>query len=211
VPLLPYKGLRPTIAPGVYIADGAMVIGDVTIGEGSSVWYNAVLRGDIAPIRIGRGSNVQDGAVLHVDENVPCVIGDGVVIGHGAVVHSATVGDGALVGMNATLLSGSVVGKQSIVGANALVGEGKEFPDRSLIVGVPGKVHRQVTDEQSAAVQENGQRYVAYAAAHLAERAAGGSRRAAPVDPGIVRHTSSGSPARTREAPAPDVRSSSTE
>jgi carbonic anhydrase/acetyltransferase-like protein (isoleucine patch superfamily) len=128
MPILPFQGRWPALAPDVFIAEGAMVIGDVTIGPGSSVWYNAVLRGDIAPIRIGRGSNVQDGAVLHVDSDVPCVIGDGVVIGHSAVVHSATVGDGAMVAMHATLLSGAVVGAESIVGANALVGEGKEFP-----------------------------------------------------------------------------------
>src|SRR5207247_10495537 len=94
MPLLPFNGRWPTVADDVFIAAGAMVIGDVTIGQGSSVWYNAVLRGDIAPIRVGRNSNVQDGAVLHVDEDVPCVVGDDVVIGHGAVVHSATIGDG---------------------------------------------------------------------------------------------------------------------
>jgi carbonic anhydrase/acetyltransferase-like protein (isoleucine patch superfamily) len=143
-----------------------MVIGDVTVGAGSSIWYNAVLRGDIAPIRIGSGTNVQDGAVLHVDEGVPCVVGDNVVIGHGAVVHSATVGDGALIAMHATLLSGSVVGAESIVGANALVAEGKEFSPRSLIVGVPGKVLREVTDEQAQASLDNARRYAQYAQAH---------------------------------------------
>jgi len=145
-----------------------MVIGDVTIGEGSSVWYNAVLRGDIAPIRIGKGSNVQDGAVLHVDEGVPCVLGDGVVIGHGAVVHSATVGNGAMVAMHATLLSNAKIGDECIVGANALVAEGKEFPARSLIVGVPGKVLRDVTNEQAEAIRENARRYAAYAQKHRA-------------------------------------------
>jgi len=145
-----------------------MVIGDVTIGEGSSVWYNAVLRGDIAPIRIGKGSNVQDGAVLHVDEGVPCVLGDEVVIGHGAVVHSATVGNGAMVAMHATLLSHAKIGDECIVGANALVAEGKEFPARSLIVGVPGKVLRDVTNEQAEAIRENARRYAAYAQKHRA-------------------------------------------
>ena len=166
MPLLVYEGRSPSIAEDVFIAEGAMVIGDVTIGAGSSVWYNAVLRGDIAPIRVGRGSNVQDGAVLHVDEGAPCVIGDDVVIGHGAVVHSATVGDRALVAMHATLLSGSVVGAESIVGANALVAEGKEFPPRSLIVGVPGKVLREVTDEQVAASLANARRYAGSAQDH---------------------------------------------
>jgi carbonic anhydrase/acetyltransferase-like protein (isoleucine patch superfamily) len=168
MPVLAFNGITPTVAPDAFIAPGAMVIGDVTIGEGSSVWYNAVLRGDIAPIRLGKGTNVQDGAVLHVDEGVPCVLGDGVVIGHGAVVHSATVGDGAMVAMHATLLSHSVVGAESIVGANALVSEGKEFPPRSLIIGVPGKAVRDVTDEQVVAVRENAQRYARYAQAHRA-------------------------------------------
>ena len=169
LPVLAFGGRQPDVAADVFIAPGAMVIGDVTIGAGSSVWYNAVLRGDIAPIRIGRGSNVQDGAVLHVDEGVPCTLGDNVVIGHGAVVHSATVHDGAMVAMHATLLSGSVVGAESIVGANALVSEGKEFPPRSLIVGVPGKVLRDVSDEQAQAVRENARRYCAYAQAHRDE------------------------------------------
>ncbi len=166
MPLLAFNGVTPTLAPDVFVAPGAMVIGDVTIGEGSSVWYNAVLRGDIAPIRIGKGSNVQDGAVLHVDEGVPCVLGDGVVIGHGAVVHSATVGNGAMVAMHATLLSHAKIGDECIVGANALVAEGKEFPARSLIVGVPGKVLRDVTDEQAEAIRENARRYATYAQKH---------------------------------------------
>jgi carbonic anhydrase/acetyltransferase-like protein (isoleucine patch superfamily) len=170
VPLLPYRDHTPILGDDVFVAEGAMIIGDVTIGAGSSVWYNAVVRGDIAPIRIGRGSNVQDGAVLHVDEGVPCVVGDHVVIGHGAVVHSATVGDGAMVAMHATLLSGASVGPESIVGANALVPEGKEFPARSLIVGVPGKVIREVTNDQAAAIRANARRYAGYAAAHRVEQ-----------------------------------------
>lgn len=166
MPVLPFGDHQPRIAPDAFVAEGAYVIGDVTIGPGSSVWYNAVVRGDIAPITIGRGSNVQDGSVVHVDEGVPCVIGDGVVIGHGAVVHSATVEDGAMVAMHATILSRSVVGSESIVGANALVAEGKAFPPRSLIVGVPGEVRRTVTDAQVEAVRENARRYAGYARAH---------------------------------------------
>ncbi|HEX2325025.1 MAG TPA: gamma carbonic anhydrase family protein [Chloroflexota bacterium] len=190
MPVLPFGDRRPALAPDVFVAEGAYIIGDVTIGAGSSVWYNAVIRGDIAPIRIGRGSNVQDGSVLHVDEGVPCVVGDGVVIGHGAVVHSATVEDGTMVAMHATLLSGSVVGRESIVGANALVSEGKAFPPRSLIVGVPGKILKDVTDEQVAAVRENARRYAGYAQAH--KKALGGQAPAgqdagpAPAGPAAV-------------------------
>ena len=170
MPILPFGDLRPQLAADVFIAEGAYVIGDVTIGPGSSVWYNAVIRGDIAPVRIGQGSNIQDGSVVHVDERVPCVIGDGVVVGHGAVVHSATVEDGVMVAMHATVLSRAVVGRESIVGANALVAEGKVFPARSLIVGVPGKVLRDVTDEQAAAVRDNARRYAGYAQAHRQAR-----------------------------------------
>jgi len=179
MPLLPFKGITPTIADDVFIAPGAMVIGDVRIGAGSSVWYGAVLRGDIAPIRIGRGSNVQDGSVLHVDEGVPCVLGDDVVIGHGAVVHSATVEDGSLIAMHATVLSHAQIGRESIVGANALVPPGKTFGARSLVVGVPGKVVRGVTDAEAAETRDNARRYAGYAREHIAslEAQSGPSRR----------------------------------
>lgn len=166
MPLIAFGGVSPRVAEDAFIAPGAMLIGDVTVGPRSSVWYNAVLRGDIAPIRIGAGSNVQDGSVLHVDEGVPCIVGDGVVIGHGAVVHSATIEDGAMVAMHATVLSHAVVGAESIVGANALVSERKTFPARSLIVGVPGKVAREVSDGEAAAIAENARRYSGYADQH---------------------------------------------
>ena len=172
MPLLPFNGVSPTVAKDAFVAPGAMVIGDVTIGPGASVWYCAVLRGDIAPIRIGRGSNVQDGSVLHVDEGVPCIVGDEVVIGHGAVVHSATIGDGALVAMHATVLSHASIGAESIVGANALVPPGKTFPRRSLVVGVPGKLARQVTDAEAAETRANAARYAGYARQHVASLAA---------------------------------------
>ena len=184
MPVVAYQGRIPDVEDDVFIAEGAMVIGDVTIGAGSSVWYNAVLRGDIAPIRIGRGSNVQDGAVLHVDEGVPCVVGDDVVIGHGAVVHSATVGDGTLVGMHATLLSGCSLGEECIVGANALVSQGAAFPPRSLLVGIPSKVLRPVSDEQAAETRQNARRYAAYAQAHRAGLAgSSGAMGSAPDHP----------------------------
>ena len=168
MPLLPFNGVMPTVAEDAFIAPGAMVIGDVTIAPGASVWFNAVLRGDIAPIRLGKGSNVQDGSVVHVDEGVPCAIGDHVVIGHGAVVHSAVVEDGALIAMNATVLSNARIGRESIVGANALVPPGKEFPARSLIVGVPGKAVREVSDAEAAETRVNAARYAGYAQQHRA-------------------------------------------
>jgi carbonic anhydrase/acetyltransferase-like protein (isoleucine patch superfamily) len=180
MPLFPFNGITPTVADDVFVAPGAMVIGDVTIGPGSSVWYGAVLRGDIAPIRVGRGSNVQDGSVLHVDEGVPCILGDDVVIGHGAVVHAATIEDGALVAMHATVLSHAVVGKESIVGAHALVPPGKAFPPRSLIVGVPGKVAREVTDAEAAETRDNARRYAGYAQQHIASLGQDGPNRRSP-------------------------------
>lgn len=137
--------MSPVIGRDVYIAPTASVIGDVIIGEGSSVWHGASVRGDCWPIRIGRYSNVQDCCVCHCTTGGPeLVIGDNVTIGHGAIVHSCTVEDGALIGMGAVILDGARIGKGSIIAANAVVLEGTEVPPGSLVAGVPGKVRRQV-------------------------------------------------------------------
>src|SRR6266516_7808075 len=117
MPILPYKGVMPTIEENVFIAPGSMVIGDVTIREGASVWYNAVIRADTAPIVIGRRTNIQDNCTLHVDEDAPLTIGDACTIGHGAVIHGATVGDRVLVAMNAVVLSHAQVGPNTVIGA----------------------------------------------------------------------------------------------
>jgi carbonic anhydrase/acetyltransferase-like protein (isoleucine patch superfamily) len=164
--VLPFDGVFPRIAPGVYLAPGAMVIGDVEIGEGSSVWYNAVIRGDVAPIRIGARSNVQDGAVLHVDTGTPCVIGDEVTIGHNAIVHASTVGDGVTVGMGAVVLSRSTIGEEAFVAAGALVAEDSVVPSGALVMGVPARARRQLSPEERAASRENALRYVRNAAKH---------------------------------------------
>lgn len=163
MPVFPYNGVWPTIAEDVFIAPGAMIIGNVTIHEGASVWYNAVVRGDTAPIVIGRRTNIQDNCTLHVDAGAPLTIGDECTVGHNAVVHGATVGDHVLVGMNAAVLSHSQVGSNTIVGACALVGERKTIPEGVLALGVPAKVAR----ELSAAEQE----YIVTSAAGYAERA----------------------------------------
>jgi carbonic anhydrase/acetyltransferase-like protein (isoleucine patch superfamily) len=131
-----------------FIAPGAVVVGDVTIGPGSSVWFQAVLRADCEAIRIGRRSNVQDGCVLHADPGFPCTIGEGVTIGHRAIVHGATVGDNVMVGMGAILLNGAHVGPDSIIAAGAVVPPGADIPPGSLVMGVPGKVRRAVTQEE---------------------------------------------------------------
>jgi carbonic anhydrase/acetyltransferase-like protein (isoleucine patch superfamily) len=164
----PFNGVTPRIAPSAYLAPGAVVIGDVEIGEGSSVWFNAVIRGDVAPIRIGRGSNIQDGAVLHVDSGTPCIVGDDVTIGHSAVVHGTTVGDGTTIGMGAVVLSRSIIGEEAIVAAGALVPEDAVVAAGALVMGVPARERRQLASEERAASRENARRYVLNAAKYRA-------------------------------------------
>jgi carbonic anhydrase/acetyltransferase-like protein (isoleucine patch superfamily) len=148
------------IHPSVFIAETATVIGDVTIGKDSSVWFSAVLRGDAAPISIGDGTNVQDNAVIHVDQEAPTSIGRRVTIGHGAIVHSAKIDDHVLIGMGAIILSRAVIGTHSIIAAGSVVPEGREIPPRSLVMGVPGKVVRHVTDEEVAQIEGGAEHYV---------------------------------------------------
>lgn len=139
---------RPRVDATAYVADGAHIVGDVTVGPLGSVWFNAVARGDTEPITIGAESNVQDGAVLHADPGYPCTVGARVVIGHGAIVHGCRIEDDCLIGMGAIILNGARIGSGSIVAAGALIPEGKEFPERSMIMGVPAKLVRQVTDAE---------------------------------------------------------------
>lgn len=144
--IMEHKGVSPVIDDTAFVAPTAAVIGDVVIGADSSVWFGAVLRGDEAPIRIGRGSNVQDNAVLHCDHGSPMTIGDNVTIGHGAIVHGATIGDNVLIGMGAIVLDGAKIGDNCIVGAGAVVKERAEVPANSMLVGVPAKVIRTLDD-----------------------------------------------------------------
>ena len=144
----------------VKIFPGAHVFGNVEIGENTSVWYNAVIRGDSGPIKIGRNSNVQDNCVLHSSPQLTLTIGDYVTIGHAAVVHGCTIGDNVLIGMNATVLNGAKIGKNSIVGAGAVVSENKVFPENSLILGVPGKLIKETTQEQRDHILWNAKHYV---------------------------------------------------
>jgi carbonic anhydrase/acetyltransferase-like protein (isoleucine patch superfamily) len=141
-------------------------MGDVTMGAESSVWYGAVLRGDTEPIRIGARTNVQDGCVLHADPGYPAVVGDGCVVGHRAVVHGCEIGDGCLIGMGATIMNGAKIGEGSVVAAGAVVPEGREYPPRSLIVGIPAKHAGEVSDEQAADIERGASEYVERAAAH---------------------------------------------
>ena len=142
---IPYQQIVPEIHPSVYIAQGAMIIGDVTIGEESNVWFNAVLRGDLDQIRVGARTNIQDGTIVHLDKGFPCIIGDDVTVGHGCIVHGCTVGDGAMLGMGAIVLTGAKIGERAIVGAGALVREGQEIPQETVAVGIPAKVRRDVS------------------------------------------------------------------
>jgi carbonic anhydrase/acetyltransferase-like protein (isoleucine patch superfamily) len=148
VPTYPYKEMGPRVDPSAFVAPGARVVGDVEIGAGSSVWFNAVVRGDSAHVQVGRRTNIQDGAVLHTDSGLPCEVGDDCTVGHLAIVHGARVGNGCLIGMGAIVLSGVVIGDESLVAAGALVPQGKEFGPRSLLVGSPVRHLRTLSDEE---------------------------------------------------------------
>jgi carbonic anhydrase/acetyltransferase-like protein (isoleucine patch superfamily) len=158
--------VSPEVAPSAWVAPGAYVVGDVHLGEESSVWYGAVLRGDTEPIRVGSRTNVQDGCVLHADPGYPTIVGDDCVVGHGAILHGCEIRNGCLVGMGATVLNGARIGEGSIVAAGALVSEGKEFPAQSLIVGIPAKRVREVTGKQMEDIARGVREYVERAASH---------------------------------------------
>lgn len=158
--LYQFKDKTPVIAPSAYVANEAVVIGDVRLGENVSVWPGAVLRGDNEPIVLGDNSNAQEGAVFHTDPGYPLTVGKNVTIGHQAMLHGCTVGDGSLIGIQAVVLNGAVIGAESLVGAGALVTEGKSFPPRSLIIGSPAKAIRTLTDDDIAGLQRNAQNYV---------------------------------------------------
>jgi len=151
---------EPQLGQGVYIARTAVVVGDVTLGDFSSVWYGAVLRGDINRIVVGHHSNVQDNAVLHLADELPCLVGDWVTIGHSATVHACTVEDECLIGMGATVLDGAVIGARSLVGANALVTPGTRIPPGSLVVGAPAVVKRALSPAERAGLRHWAEKYV---------------------------------------------------
>lgn len=160
----------PTLGVGAYVARGAIVIGDVSLGDYSSVWYNAVLRGDINRIMIGHHSNVQDNAVVHLSDDYPCIIGDWVTVGHSAVVHACRIGNETLVGMGAVVLDGAEIGNQCLIGARALVTPGVSIPDGSLVLGSPAKVVRTLSDKERRDLKSWAEKYVYNAAYCLANR-----------------------------------------
>ena len=159
---------QPTLGQNVWIAPNATLIGDIQLADNVSIWWNAVLRGDNEPIRIGRNTNIQDGSVLHNDAGIPLTIGENVTVGHMVMLHGCTVGDNSLIGIGSILLNRAVIGRNSIVGANTLIPEGKTYPDGVLIVGSPGKVVRELSPEEIARLEksadgyvQNGRRYAA--------------------------------------------------
>ena len=158
------------VAPSAYIAAGAIVLGDVMIGEESSVWFNAVIRGDTEVIVIGKQSNIQDLCLLHADPGFPCTLGDRVTLGHGAIVHGATIADDCLIGMRAVVMNGAKVGSGSIIGVGAVVTEGTIIPAGSLVLGMPGKVVRAVEPKDQERIRHAAEHYVAAAKASAASQ-----------------------------------------
>ena len=150
----------PTIHPSAWVAEGAQVLGNVTMKANASVWFGAVVRGDTATIHIGENSNIQDASVLHADVGMPLHIGDNVTVGHQVMLHGCTVGDGSLIGIGAVVLNGAKIGKGCLVGAGSLVTEGKTFPDGSMILGSPAKVVKQLTPEQMNGLMQSAKHYV---------------------------------------------------
>ena len=165
-----FNDKMPVVDKPSFIADNAVITGDVTIKEDANIWYGAVLRGDIDPIVVGKGSNIQDGCILHTSEGTPCLVGDNVTVGHGVILHGCVIEDNCLIGMGATVLDGAVIGKESIVGACALVTKGKKFPPRSMIIGSPAKAVRTLTDEEVAGLHSHPVHYVEVARATEASR-----------------------------------------
>ena len=158
--LIPYRGITPIFDNTVFIADGVQLIGDVKIGQSSSIWYNAVLRGDLAPITIGSRTNLQDGVIAHVNTDQPLIIADDVSIGHAAIVHGCTIGSGSLIGMGAIILNGAHLEEFVLLGAGSLVTENCKLPSYTLAIGSPAKVIRELTDDDIERMKRTTRNYI---------------------------------------------------
>src|SRR5215207_4513408 len=167
-PLYPFAGNTPAVHDSAFVAPTASIIGNATMAADSSAFYGVSVRADTAAITVGAGSNLQDNVVLHADPGFPCRVGERVSVGHAAVVHGCTVEDDCLIGMGATVLNGAVIGAGSLVAAGAVVLEGTVVPPRSLVAGVPGKVRRELTEEERAGIRRNAEHYLAHVAEHTA-------------------------------------------
>ncbi|GAB4401667.1 MAG: gamma carbonic anhydrase family protein [Microscillaceae bacterium] len=159
---------RPQLGQGIFIAPNATVVGRVKLGDEVSVWYNAVIRGDEEEIIVGNRSNIQDGCILHADVSEPTVIGQGCIVGHGAIVHGATIGDFSLIGMRATVLNRAKIGRYCLIGAHALITQDIEIPDYSVVMGMPGKVVKKLSEEHAKMFESGAMTYVELAKAYLA-------------------------------------------
>ncbi|CAN5716977.1 gamma carbonic anhydrase family protein [soil metagenome] len=166
--VLVVDGNSPQLSSSCFLADGAVLTGDVGVGDDSGIWFNVVMRGDVEPIRIGKRSNVQDNAVLHTDPGYPCIIGDDVTIGHSAVVHGALIGNGVTIGMGALVLSGSTVSEGAVVAAGAVVTEGFVVPEGVIVAGVPARVLRPVREDEADRFSAGTRRYVERARTYAA-------------------------------------------
>ena len=160
MPIYPLGELTPKVDPDSWIAPNATLIGQVEVAKGASIWWNCTVRGDTDLLSVGENSNIQDNSVLHTDPGIPMVVGKNVTVGHRVILHGCTIGDNTLIGMGSTLLNGSVIGKNCLIGANTLIPAGKVIPDRSLVVGLPGRIVRELTDEEVAGLQTSADRYV---------------------------------------------------
>lgn len=161
VTIISLNGKTPRIDPSAYVAPGCRIIGDVEIGAEASIWYNCVLRGDVNAIRIGARSNVQDGCVLHTDPGYPLVIGPDCTVGHMVMLHGCSIGRASLIGIGSIILNGAKIGEECVIGANTLIPEGKVIPPRSMVLGSPGKVVRELSGEEAARFSAGAARYVA--------------------------------------------------
>jgi len=164
-----YKQYEPQIDKSVFCAPNSTIIGRCSIGENSSVWFNAVVRADVNKIIIGKGTNVQDGTVIHCDSNYPTIIGDDVTIGHNAIIHGCRIGNNCIIGMGATILDGAEIGDNVIVGANSLITSGKKIPSGTLVVGSPARVVRELTSEEIEGIKESASGYVSKAIVYTEE------------------------------------------
>jgi carbonic anhydrase/acetyltransferase-like protein (isoleucine patch superfamily) len=167
MPVVRHHGVMPTIHPSVFVAEGACLIGEVELGEDASAWFNAVLRGDINRIRVGRRTNVQDGVIVHVTRQYPVEIADEVTVGHQAMLHGCRIDQCALIGMNAVVLDNAHIGPYAIVAAGAVVREQSVIPEGVLVAGVPAKIIRPITDDERMMLRQSADNYVHYARSYM--------------------------------------------
>jgi len=168
--ILSYKGIEPIIGDNVYVAETASIVGDVTIGEGSSIWYSTVVRGDLQPIRIGKYTNIQDNTTVHIMGDVPTEIGDYVTIGHNAIVHCRRIGNNSLIGMGSIILGYTEIGENCIIGAGSLLTQHKKIPDNSLVFGNPARIMRALRDDEIEALHESAMNYNKVAQLYLEQQ-----------------------------------------